>query len=334
MRRHPAREKGSKVNALAGSLVAIRKAVSQLAKGKEKVLITFHSLGDMDACASALALASHIGKKAMVCPPDRVNSESRRVLGKETAKFTPFSNAIEDFQDAKVVLLDCNDRSLAGHVTTCDLLIDHHAMQRDSIRGQMEYVDPESSSTSEIIAMIIGKPAPYQADLLIYGILSDSARLSRATPRTFEAMALLLKRATADYEGFLTALEKPQDAPGRAAVLEGLRNATWQEKGGLVAACAAVSSHESHVAEALVRAGADCAFAGTSGSGCRISARMRPAHSSRVDLPHLMAKIGRLIGGHGGGHPAAAGASGTKDGMLDEALGLAMRDFFIQANKL
>lgn len=319
---------------LASGMAAAKNALAGLVRGKKKLIITFHSLGDMDACASSLALASHLGKNAMVCPPDRVNSESRRILGKDALRFELFAKALDDFPNAGIALLDCNDRSLLGHIVASDVLIDHHAMQKGSVRGKVEWVEPQSSSTSEMVAQIIGKPNPYEADLLIFGILSDSARLARANAKTFGVLSVLLTHASMDYEGFLAKLEKPEGAASRVAVLEGLRNVIWQEKHGLVVATAVVSSHEAHVAEVLVRAGADCAFAGTGGKDARISARMRPAHEGKVDLPLLMSKIGRMIGGHGGGHPAAAGATGGRPELLDEALALCAREFFNRASRL
>ena len=105
-----------------------------------------------------------------------------------------------------------------------------------------------------------------------------------------------------------------------------MRQATWKTEGEWLLATAVVSSHESHVADALVAAGADVAFVGTSDKkGARISARLRPSYATEVDLPGLMREVGRYLGGMGGGHPAAAGASGSKRERLEEALILAQR---------
>jgi len=300
-------------------------------------VITFHSLGDMDACASALALAEYLGKNAIVAPPDRVNSESRRILQERAGEFMAFARAIEKYDGAKIILLDANDPSLLAHLGGIkpDILIDHHAMQKNSVRGKIGWVDAEAPACCQMVAEIIGKPSTRQSDLLIFGILSDSARLRRASPETFLALAKLLKHSSMDYESFLSSLEKPDGAQSRAAVLEGMRNAAWKEQGGLICAVAAVCSHEAHVAEALVAAGADCAFVGMAGKdSCRISARMRPPLSPHVDLPGIMGKIGNELEGHGGGHPAAAGATGKRVDLLEDALALAAREFFNQARQL
>lgn len=332
-----AKKKGKSNGIAQSGFLAAKKAMDAIRKKNEPAVITFHSLGDMDACASALALAEYIGGKAVVAPPDKVNSESRRILQERAGKFVAFSRAVEKYPDAKIILLDANDASLLAHLDgmRIDLLIDHHAMQKNSVRADVEWVDAEASACCQMMAKIIDKPTPEQSELLIFGILSDSARLRRAGPETFEVLAKLLKNSSMDYESFLSILEKPDGAQSRAAVLEGMRNATWNEEGDEICAVAAVSSHEAHVAEALVAAGADCAFAGIAGKeGCRISARMRPSLSSKVDLPKIMEEIGKELEGHGGGHPAAAGATGRRAEMLEDALALAAREFFRQARQL
>ncbi len=330
----------------------IKTALGSLA-GKP-VIITFHSLGDLDACAGALALARFLGPQALVAPPDRTNSESRRLLGNELAKAPSFDQARKRFPSAPIVLIDANDRSLlpqfantgneqntrdgkgatgaraAGDAKNAPifLLIDHHALGADSIRADNEWVDPTACSVCEMICPLVEPIDPESARWLVWGILSDSAGLMRADARTFVAMAKLLERSDRSYEDLRHELSHPAAATARAAVLEGLRQSVWLEKDGLVVAMATVSSHESHVADALVNAGADAAFAGTQDrKGARISARLRPALSSRLDLPKLMEEVGKTLGGNGGGHPCAAGASGPRWDRLEGALFLAQRLF-------
>jgi alanyl-tRNA synthetase len=114
-----------------------------------------------------------------------------------------------------------------------------------------------------------------------------------------------------------------------------VRQAAWAKKGGFLCATSEVPSHEAHVAEVLVYAGADAAFAGTANEkgNARISARLRPALSESIDLPKLMEEVGKKIGGGGGGHPAAAGANGPDGGEVPKALLLCQRLFFSRIGK-
>ena len=256
--------------------------------------------------------------------------------------YMPFEAARARYPGAKIILLDANDPSILPQFGSAqisarssgaiaaplrpDILIDHHALSSNSVRARIEWVDPQSPAACELIAATIPRPSPEQARELSLGILSDSAHLLRADARTFGTLARLLMRTDEDYEQLLNSLRHPQSAQNRAAVLEGLRQATWKLEGEWLLASAAVSSHESHVADALLGAGADVAFVGTADKkGARISARLRPSLAARLDLPALMAEVGRRLGGMGGGHPAAAGATGPRGDRLNEALELALR---------
>ncbi|VVB56889.1 DHH family protein [uncultured archaeon] len=306
---------------------SVRAALEKLAGGR--VLITSHSLADTDAVASGLALARFLGPQAVFALPDRANSEARRLLGPQMAWMPPFSTARSQFPAAPLILLDCNDPGLLPQLSSKSkilLLIDHHAVSSGSRRARHEWVEPEAASCSELVAALIARPAPDAARFLIWGLLSDSAHLVRAGPRTLRSLAALLERADGSYEEIRSQLRHPPSLQSRAAVLEGLRQVSWNVQREWLVACAEVSSHESHVAEALVGAGADAAFAGTADKkGARISARIRPGLSSSIDLPALMNAGGRFLGGTGGGHPAAAGAGGPRGEKLPQALALARR---------
>ena len=306
---------------------SVHAALSRLA-GK-RVILTAHSLADTDALASGLALARFLGPQALFALPDRANSEARRLLGAMMGGAPSFQSARAQFPSAPVILLDCNDPSLLPQFSTKSkifLLIDHHALSAHSVRGACEWVEPQAASCSELVAALIGPPSPPLARALIWGILSDSAHLLRADEHTFAILSHLLVRADSTYEEMLRALCHPPSLQSRAAVLEGLRQAAWRVEGEWLVASAEVSSHESHVADALLSAGADGAFVGTADKkGARLSARIRPGLSARTDLPALMSKVGRYLGGEGGGHPAAAGASGPKSERLSAALALACR---------
>lgn len=313
---------------------AIR-AVNNL-RGRE-CIITFHSLGDLDACASALSLCEELGIKAVVASPDRINSESKRILGNLANNIQLFENARGSMKNAPIVLLDSSDPSLLKHLKgeKIFLLIDHHAKSAKSLKAGVEWVEPDASSTCELMASIIDEPTYLQARLLVLGIISDSAHLVRADKETFAALSHLLEFSDSTYEELLAQINLPESVGSRAGVLEGIRQAVWAKKGDLLIATAAVSSHESHVAEVLVSAGADAAFAGTANAkgDARISARIRPSLSDKIDLPKLMEEVGKKIGGHGGGHPAAAGASGPDGSDVPDALQMCQKLFFSRIGK-
>ncbi len=293
-----------------------------------RVIITAHSLADTDAVASSAALAEWLGPRAVHALADRANSEARRLLPDELHAALPFSQARGRWPSAPILLLDANDPALLPHLSgeRIELIIDHHAISADSVRARAEWVEPRAASCSELVASIIGHAHPQAARALALGILSDSAQLLRAEPPTLRALASLLEHCDCTHEQLLEQLRQPAKPESRAAVLEGLRQSAWRLEGGWLLASSSVSSHESHVADALISAGADAAFVGSAdANGARLSARLRPRLASRTDLPGLMREVGRFLGGMGGGHPAAAGARGPKGERLGDALILAQR---------
>ncbi|MDE1798010.1 MAG: DHH family phosphoesterase, partial [Candidatus Micrarchaeota archaeon] len=242
----------------------VKKALNAL-KGKS-VIITFHSSADLDACASAYALAGELGEQAVVAPPDRINSESRRLLGEQAKAWPLFSKARAAHPHAPVILLDANDPSILpqfkreggspskpAYSPAVDILIDHHAPQGGSVSSPVAWIDPDASSTCELAAHFVPRPTAEQARALVLGILSDSARLVRADAETFAVLSRLLRECPQSYEQLLTELEQPASPASRAAVLEGLRQTAWLNEGSWVVATATVASHEAHVADALVR---------------------------------------------------------------------------------
>jgi nanoRNase/pAp phosphatase (c-di-AMP/oligoRNAs hydrolase) len=296
-------------------------------KGKE-VIVTSHSLADADAVASAFALSEWIGPCAVHALADRANSQAKRLFAGELKAAISFKQARMSYPNAPIILVDCNDRQLLPHIEgqKVDILIDHHALSYDSARARIEWVEPGASSCSELVASIIKFPTPQIAQALALGILSDSAQLMRADSRSLRALACMLEHSSLSFEQLLEILRHPPKLENRAAVLEGLRQSTWRIENGWLIASAAVSSNESHVADALINAGADAVFVGTSDEkGARISARLRPRLASSLNLPEIMLEVGRFLGGSGGGHPAAAGARGPKSNLLEDALILAQK---------
>lgn len=299
---------------------------------KKESIITFHSLGDLDAICSALCLQIELGEKCIVAMQDRVNSQCKKVIDASLLKnVQKFSDAKRKFPKAKIILLDCNEKELLPAIEEQEvsILIDHHAKSKGSVSGEVEWINPQSSSVCQMISQIIKKPDALQAKLLLFGILSDSPNFANSTPQTFLSVSHLLKSADLEFSQVRDMLEIPKNSDSRIQILEGLRNISFAQKGGIICATAQVSSHESYVASILVSSGADCAFvASASKSNCSISARMRMEWVSHVPLVDIMDEVGKYLGGSGGGHPAAAGANGKYAHKTEEALALCQNRFF------
>ncbi|MFH1470244.1 MAG: DHH family phosphoesterase [Candidatus Micrarchaeota archaeon] len=286
---------------------------------KEKnVVITFHSLADMDAVGSAFALKSWF-PTARVIAPDTINSPAKKLM-----KLLKLELGQKGQPHDALIVLDTHSRRLLGHfsVEKADIVIDHHIKQ-DSIDAKHAIIDNSYSSTSEIVFGILKQLGPIDstsASCLLAGIISDSAGFKNASWRTFEAIAELSKLSKIDYSQILELIESRPDVSQRIAVLKAIQRCEFERVGDFLVVSSSVSACESLAAEALVEIGADVAFVAYSGEDARISSRMRMGLEGKLNLAEVMARAGKILGGSGGGHECAAGANGPDVGKVGEAL--------------
>lgn len=295
-------------------------------KKAKRIIITFHSLGDLDAVCSATALAVYFGKKAIIAPPDSPNSSARRFLQQFKISTTPFSE-IKLSKDDVLIGVDSASPVLMSHLVglTPDLIIDHHMRFGGEIRSKKEINDSSASSTSEILYFMLKPKDRLSCTALLLGIISDSAFFKYATPKTFEAAGNLLQNAGLSYEEILSLSNRPESFSERVEMIRACQTVGAEKVGEFLVATAVAKSYESHFADALVHLGADLAFVGMEeGNEKRISARMRPSLKGKVNLEKLMFEIGQFMGGSGGGHTFAGAASGTKN-YLHEVLSLCLK---------
>ncbi|VVC02951.1 DHH family protein [Candidatus Burarchaeum australiense] len=302
-------------------------------KGK-RVLLTFHSLGDVDGVAAAFALKHYFGKdRAAVVPVDRVSSLTRNLLGHTGFSFDyPSSSALRPEAYDALVVLDCNSRMLMGKFADARAyaVIDHHSAHTDPLDSANRFVNPSYSSTCEIVYEYLRERQKRKkldsriALLLAAGIALDSANFKNSREKTFTYMGELLSQAHTEYGDLLELLDMPRTVSQRIAILGACQRARIERArtGDFLVATSRVNSNEADGAEALLSLGADVAFVGYAGDDARISARTRLHLAHRLRLTEIMARAGKLLGGSGGGHPCAAGSTGPKKSKLPAALAL------------
>ncbi|MDD5317262.1 MAG: DHH family phosphoesterase [Candidatus ainarchaeum sp.] len=301
-----------------------------------RVLVVTHSQADMDAAASALALASFFPSGA-ACVPDSLSSPGRRVAARFGGEVGKWKDVKARVSPEAVIIVDTNSLAMLPGMEdfvsgfgggVC--VIDHHTLRSDSVKPAASLIDESASSACEIVYELfreLNYPISSRvSELLLSGIVSDSSDLRGATTRTIEIVAYLLKRTRTPIAEIYDLAEGVPSRAERASVLESLAQARIVEAGGFIIATSQARSFEGVAADKLVSVGADYAFvAQKTRNEARISARCRASlcAGAGADVSSIMAEVGRLIGGSGGGHPAAAGADGPEVGKLEEALGLA-----------
>lgn len=291
-----------------------------------RAVITFHSLGDLDAVGSAIALQRHIGKNALIAPPDRPNSQARKLLELSGAQTILFSELKRTPKDA-IIALDSSSPHLMAHLAGIkpDILIDHHARFGGEITAEKEILDPAASSVCEMLYFLLKPVDRISCMALLMGVISDSCNFKYATPRTLEAASHLLEHSGMSYSQIVSITSAPETLGERIEALRSCQSVSAEKIGEHIVATAMAKSHEAHFADMLVNLGADIAFVGCAGDGAHISARMRHELAGRVRLEKIMFEVGKVLGGTGSGHELAAGASGTLSQNLKAALGICVK---------
>ncbi len=294
-------------------------------KGR-RAIITFHSLGDLDAVGSAIALQRFLGKSAIIAPPDKPNAAARKLIDFAQAQTTIFSEIKRTPKDA-VIALDSSSPHLMAHLAGIkpDILIDHHTRFGGEMQAGQEIIDASASSVCEMLYFLLKPTDRISCIALLLGIISDSANFKYATPRTFAAASSLLEHCSLSYSQLAALASAPETFGERIEALRSCQSVSAEKIGEHIVATAMAKSHEAHFADILVSLGADIAFVGCQGEGAHISARMRQELSGRVRVDRIMFEAGKVLGGTGSGHELAAGASGTLSQNVKAALGICVK---------
>jgi len=279
--------------------------------GHKRIAILTHNRADTDALASAYAM-SKVLPSSVICSEEEMN-EGAKMLAERLDIETRELSSLDKKQFEGLVVVDTSAYTLAPCAKGWKILfvIDHHRGEGRDMKGEFEALDPDSPSASEIIADMLSDSAIDQkmAFALSVGIIADAARFKSARANTFEALARLMKKADAPYSELLAFAEPEPKNEAKIAILTAMKRVNFIYSAGYIIATSEVGSNESDAAQ-LISDAADVAFVAKwkdSEQATRISARARK--SVKIPLNTVMDAVAREIGGAGGGHQKAAGAS-------------------------
>lgn len=300
-------------------------AIREIISTKDQIIVMGHQISDVDAVGAGLGVfcaARQLGKECHIVL-NTVTTSLHPIVDMFTVEngypedmFIKSEEAKERLTDnTLVVVVDTNRPSY----TECPellsnnrnvVVIDHHRQGDERMENPvLSYIEPYSSSASEMIAEILQyisdeiKLAPREADSIYAGILIDTNNfLAKTGVRTFEAAAYL-KRKGADVVRVRKLLRENMDAyKARAEIV---RNATVYKNAFAISVCPAgglesptiVGAQASN--ELLNIVGIKASFVLTDFDG-RIYVSSRSI--DEIDVQNIMERLG------GGGHLNVAGA--------------------------
>ncbi len=305
-------------------MTPLRKVAERLLEGarrRERILLLSHQQADPDGVGSALVLSEvleRLGARTEVVMPEGMNKLSQLLLERHGRRV----EASPSFEPDLVVMIDTSSFEQLGKMGEKIrgkevLLVDHH-LRVEGMEKEVEacWVEEGCTSSAEMVLRLLKemgeRPSPDQAQLLLAGILTDTAGLKLAQDSTLRTVCELLD-CGASYREALSALRVPEDRSKRLAMLKAAQRMEIRTVGDYVVVFSELGAFEADAASMLLKLGADLSFVGSEEKGeFRISGRATQelCEATGLHLGSLMQEVGKAFGGSGGGHPGAASSSG------------------------
>lgn len=280
-------------------------------------LVLLHGNADPDALASGFAIQQSFPDVTIGVPGglDRLSKLLSAALGIKTVE------ELSGIQKKRILILDTSGpEQINGEFDLSGaIVVDHHTRNDKWSTAMMYYCDETKSSCSEIVIELLrsaGKKVSREAGLsLMYGILTDTGNFKFAKPEALSAFAELMKEHKVHMDEAMGLVGVDIDISERISQLKGAQRLKYWKVGDFVVAVSQGSAFEASVCKSLLGLGADVAFVGSQrGDEFRISARANPSLVRRgLHLGKLLGNVGSETTNGGGGHPGAAGITGTGD---------------------
>ena len=280
-------------------------------------LILLHGNADPDALASGFAVQQSFPDVTIGVPGglDRLSKLLSAALGIKTVE-----NASGIVKKRTLILDTSGPEQIHGELDLSDAIVVDHHMKNDKWSGAMlYYCDDTKSSCSEIVIELLksaNKKVSREVGLgLMYGILTDTGYFKFAKPEALSTFAGLMKEHNVHMDEAMGLVGVDIDISERVSQLKGAQRLKYWKIGDYVVAVSQGSAFEASVCKALLYLGADVVFVGSQrGDEFRISARADPALVRKgLHLGKLLGSVGSETTNGGGGHPGAAGITGTGD---------------------
>lgn len=280
-------------------------------------LILLHGNADADAVASAFAVQQSFPEVTIGVPGglDRVSKVLAKNLNIRTTE-----NVAKVFHERLLILDTSGPEQLNGEYDLSHaIVVDHHAKNARWEKAWMYHCDDSKSSCSEIVFELLktGGKAPTRdsALALLFGILTDSGYFRFARPNTLVTFSELMNTHKIQMDEAMGVVDVETDISERISQLKGAQRLKYWKVGEYIVAVSQGSAFEASVCKALLSLGADIAFVGSQrGEQFRISARATQAMVRKgIHLGKLLGGVGSETTNGGGGHPGAAGLTGTGD---------------------
>lgn len=308
----------------------------ELLQNSNSCIITSHSNTDLDGFGSAIALSKYISFENQNLEVGAIFSE----LNQSVKNFIKRNQNVENYFQIKqsveflpdlIIIVDNSDINRTVFSKSHEIneicskskiiSIDHHKISTSSKNNlTLSLQQPDKSSTAEIISSFLlniddlNNEIPWE--LLMLGIITDTAHFRYATASTFEIYGKIMMKGNYSNIEMYNSLSISPSLSERIAILKGFaRIQKIHNIHGNLIVISHLSSFEAIAAKKMINLGADASFIinfTTNQGDFRISSRLSQnfASNPNFQLGNFMDIIGKNYEGSGGGHDGAAGCYG------------------------
>lgn len=292
---------------------------------RKKICLITHAGADVDAISATgtLALFLSKGNSVVIGVPDHISLGAKRLAKALGIKYQ-ISPPLKDFDT--LVFVDLNSFDMIGSMASGakefsgeKFVVDHHSMGGEQIAlPKNSWIESEAVASCSLIFEFLKKhklPVNREmATLLACGITADSAHFLIANSETFAEMSELLEKSGMRFFEILELLRIERKFSEKIAMLKAAKRSRIFRLGNFILVTAEVGAFESDAASALIRIGADIAFAGNSENReLKISGRAGQMilRETGIGLARdIFQPLSGYFKGSGGGHAGAAGFNG------------------------
>ncbi len=277
----------------------------------KKLVLTTHRHPDCDGTSAIFALSTVL-PNSIIAFQTKPEGDLLPLVDKLGFDYVLLKDLNKDDYDGLVVA-DCHTYLLLSDAKDWPIriILDHHHDESKTMHGEFEIIKPDYRSTAEIVHDLLPEINKEAAIALAVGIIFDTARFKAAHGSSFERFSNLMKISEVPYEELYKLSSPKKSNSKRKVVLETLQNMEIVEYGGYVIVLSEGESGAS-TSSSILSDVADFVFISTQASH-ETRTSVRGGTFTNIPLNLVMGEVGKQLGGGGGGHAKASGASTQAD---------------------
>jgi len=290
-------------------LAEIKKLLSFL-KGK-KVAITTHRHADIDAIVSSYVVKRHVeknGGKAKIVIYEGLNYDAESLVEDYNIEYQKVDSEeeLDEFDEIIVVDTQSIEQIELMKNKKAYIVIDHHERSATLIRSEHYFVNANAVANAQHILWLL-ELDKLEKELVAIAIISDTYRFKRFDKRSALEFAKLLNEIDKDYTFLLKKAFPNRDKRSKLNILDALRNSNYREEGNYLISYTITKDNTGEIASILTTF-SDVALVMKKNDNGKTSMSLRCNEFFPFALNKIAERIGKEIGGAGGGHKKAAGA--------------------------